>query len=131
MKEYLRGSFYLLCAAVLSSAQLWASGGFRVADVAVVAPDAYFGKRAYHSIASWGGGAMDDLTNALSKVTGTKIALYRESAVPAGVGRVIYLGDTASAREAGVADAKIRNLGFRERIACSSGRGPRRALLTA
>lgn len=86
---------------------------FRVADAVVVAPDDYFGKDLMGSIVHWGGGAANDLTNALSKVVGRTIVLCPESKVPVGAKNVIYLGDVRAAHEVGVADERLRRLDFR------------------
>jgi len=119
METTLRALMAVAMAAVpLAGLSAGPEAAFRAADAVVVAPDAFFGARGYHSVAAWGGGAMDDLTNALSKVTGSPIALFRESAPPRNAKAVIYLGDTAAARAAGVADASIRNLGFRVKAEC-------------
>ena len=55
----------------------------------------------------WGLAAARDLTNALSRVTGTKIPLVRESELKGDAKAVIYVGDTAAARAAGIDTAKM------------------------
>ena len=45
----------------------------------------------------WGLAAAQDLTNALGKVLGMAVPLYRESEAPAGEGPVVYLGPVSAA----------------------------------
>ena len=53
----------------------------------------------------WGLAAAQDLTNALGKVLGRAVPLYRESEAPADEGPVVYLGPVRAAAAAGL-DAK-------------------------
>ncbi len=53
----------------------------------------------------WGLAAAQDLTNALGKVLGRAVPLYRESEAPADEGPVVYLGPVRTAAAAGL-DAK-------------------------
>lgn len=55
----------------------------------------------------WGLAAARDLTNALARVTGAKIPLVRESELKGDAKAVIYVGDTAAARAAGIDTAKM------------------------
>lgn len=89
-----------------------AAVALRVSDAVVVAPDAFLERPTPGSVARWGGGAATDLTNALSRIVGKPIPLYRESQAPAEAKAVIYLGDVAAARAAGMARRPFPNLGF-------------------
>lgn len=86
--------------------------GPRLADVAVVAEDAYFTE----TTKSWGLAAARDLTNALARVTGRAIPLYRESQAPTGLAAPLYLGDTRAARAAGLAPDTLKRAEFRVKV---------------
>lgn len=104
----------LTLAVVLMGAAGWAAGMVvPLSEVIVVAPDDYFGADRMGSVVHWGGGAANDLTNALAKVLGRTVPLFPESCAPKGTCPVLYLGDVAAAREADVADASLRNLDYR------------------
>ena len=79
----------------------------------VVAADEFWGASSWQkrpptlfgSDVNWGLAAAQDLTNALCKVLGREVPLFRESEAPAGGGATIYLGPTKAAATAGL-DAK-------------------------
>jgi len=50
----------------------------------------------------WGRAAAQDLTNALGKVLGMAVPLFRESEAPADEGPVVYLGPVKAAASAGL-----------------------------
>lgn len=64
----------------------------------------------------WGTSALADLTNVLSRTTLSSIAAYPENAAPADACPVIYLGDTAAARAAGLDTASMAADEFRMKI---------------
>ena len=99
---------FALCGAGL------AGPAFTVRDACVVCPDAWVRARGFDAA---GRAAILDLTNAIAKVTGATLPVYGEGDRPAGgKGPVIYLGDVAAARAAGLAAPKMRNLDSRVKI---------------
>ena len=62
---------------------------------------------------NWFVAAAADLTNILSRVTGRPVALYAEADLPAGATHVIYLGDTAAAKAAGLDAGALKRMEFR------------------
>ena len=92
--------------------QISTSTAVRVSDAIVVAEDSFFGPPAAGSVVRWGGGAAADLTNALSRIVGRRIALYSESTAPSNATAAICLGNLREAREA-LGPCDLPNLAFR------------------
>lgn len=86
---------------------------FRLADVVIAYEP---GTALTPKGTNWLQSAVRDLQTAIEKTTGRRPAAYEEAKLPADVaGPVIYLGDTAAARAAGVADETLRRGDWRIR----------------
>ena len=103
-----------LVAAVALSLAAVGETAFTVREAHIVCPDSWVRTRNPDKV---GRMAIFDLTNALSKVTGTIFPVYGESSIPAGINApVIYMGDVTAAREAGLALPELRNLDARVKV---------------
>lgn len=99
-------------AAALHSSAAEDSGCFRLADATVVYEKALLS--APKNV--WGADALNDLTNVLSLTTGASIRAVPESAAVKDGRPVIYLGDTAAARAAGLDTASLVPNEFRMKV---------------
>ena len=102
----LAGSAICGCASSLSAES------FRLADVSVVSAV----PQTVPEGTNWFCDAAADLTNVLSKVAGRPVPLYREGMEPPDLKTVLYFGDTAAARAAGLDPVKVRRAGFRLKV---------------
>ena len=99
-----------LAIAVAAAVYVSAQEAMPLAGARVVVADQFWDttdgeKRAQGTDENWGLTAAQDLTNALCKVLGGKVPLFRESEAPEGGDATVYLGPTKAAATAGL-DAK-------------------------
>ena len=98
--------------AICGYASILSAEPFRLADVSVV----FAMPQTVSEGTNWFLDAAVDLTNVLSAVSGRPVPLYREGTEPSGLKSVLYYGDTAAARAAGLDSAKVRRAGFRLKV---------------
>lgn len=97
-------------ALTLSAGFVCAGTAFRAADAIVVTNEA---TPKTQQGRNWYRAAVIDLTNALTHVTGARIAVYEEGREPKNAKAVIYFGETKAAKVAGIADKGLRNADWR------------------
>ena len=130
MKEKLTACLKIavMAAGLVAAMSVSAQEAMPLAGARVVAADEFWSvsswKKRPHPLfgtdENWGLAAAQDLTNALCKVLGREVPLFRESEAPVTDGAVVYLGPTKAAVTAGL-DAKPMMAG-EWRIKCDGKR---------